>query len=190
MTIMVALTTPNRVSIAALALGLTALGCATSSTPAPYGQEHVIVDSPTGRSDLLLTREQYLSSDTLTVPPSRAWLALMQAYASFGVPLQGADATRRMIATQYFHAHSSFAGERMSRWLECGSTMTGDIASNYEITLRFGTLIDSSVAGRSIVRTAVSATAIAPGSGTTPVECSTRGALESRIAALVASKSN
>ena len=77
----------------------------------------------------------------------------------------------------------------MSRWLECGSTMTGDIATTYEITLRFGTLIDTSVAGRSIIRTSVTATAIAPGSGTTPVECSTRGALERRIAALVSSKS-
>lgn len=147
------------------------------------------MDSPSGRSDLLLTREQFLSSDTLTVPPARAWPALVQTYASFGVPLQGADAARRMIATQYFHAHANFAGERMSRWLECGSTMTGEIATSYEITLRLGTLIDTSVAGRSIVRTAITATAIAPGSGTTPVECSTRGALESRIAALVASKS-
>ena len=138
---------------------------------------------------MLLTRDQYLSSDTLTVSPARAWPALVQTYAGVGVPLQGADPVRRMIATQYVHAHANFAGERMSRWLECGSTMTGEIATTYEITLRFGSLIDTSVVGRSIIRTAVTATAIAPGSGTTPVECSTRGALERRIAALVASKS-
>jgi hypothetical protein len=36
----------------------------------------------------------------------------------------------------------------------------------------------------------MTARAIAPGSGTTPVECSTRGALEKHIAALVASKSS
>src|SRR5437764_12954009 len=113
----------------------------------------------------------------------------MQTYASFGVPLRGADQRRYLIAPQPVHAHASFAGERMSRWLECGSTMTGDIASAYEITLRFGSLLDTTVAGRSILRTAVTATAIAPGSGTTPVECSTRGALEKRIAALVASNS-
>ena len=163
--------------------------CASSSNPGPYAQQHVTVDSPSGRFDLLLTREQYLSSDTLTIAPARAWPALVQTYAGFAVPLQGADPKGRMIATQYFHAHGSFAGERMSRWLECGSTMTGDIATTYEITLRLGTLIDTSSAGRSIIRTAVSASAIAPGSGTTPVECSSRGSLERRIAALVASKS-
>lgn len=178
-----------RSSVVSLCLVLPALGCATSSTQGTYGEQHAIIDSPAGRSDLLLTREQYLSADTLTVTPSRAWSALVQTYASFGVPIQGADAARRVVATQYFHAHATFAGERLSRWLECGTTLTGDIASNYEITLRFGTEIDTSVVGRSILRTAVSATAIAPGSGTTSVECSTKGALESRIAALVASKS-
>jgi hypothetical protein len=178
-----------RVHLATLALLLGASACASGSGAGPYAQQHVTIDSPGGRFDMLLTRDQYLSSDTLTVSPARAWPALVQTYAGFGVPLQGADAARRMIATQYVHAHSNFAGERMSRWLECGSTMTGDIATTYEITLRFGTLIDTSVAGRSIIRTSVTATAIAPGSGTTPVECSTRGALERRIAALVSSKS-
>ena len=154
-----------------------------------YQQEHVIVDADGGRFDLLLTRDQYLTSDTLALPPSRAWKGLVQTYAGFGVPLQGADGQHYMIATQQFHAHSSFAGERLSRWIECGQTITGDIATSYEVTLRFGTLIDTSDVGRSIVRTALSATAIAPGSGTTPVECSSRGYFEKRIAALVASKS-
>jgi len=174
-----------------VALIVVTAGCASAGPGAQgsYQQDHVTVDAPGGRFDLLLTREHYLSSDTLTIAPSRAWPALVQTYASFGVPIQGADAARHVIATQYVHAHATFAGERMSRWLECGSTMTGDIASAYEITLRFGTMLDTSMAGRSIVRTALTATAIAPGSGTTPVECNTRGSLEKRIAALVASKS-
>lgn len=176
-----------RLAVAALAT----LACASSGSTGvgPYEQSHVIVDAPGGRYDLLLTREQYLSSDTLTVTPKAAWPALVQTYAAFGVPLQGADQSRYMIATQYFHAHSSFAGERMSRWLECGSTMTGDIATTYEITLRFGSLLDTSVVGRTIVRSAVTATAVATGTGTTPVQCSSRGSLEKRIAALVAAKS-
>lgn len=180
----------RRLSVVSLGLSLLAMGCATSSTQGTYVEQHAIVDTPSGRTDLLLTRELYISSDTLTVAPSRAWSALVQTYAALGVPMQGADPAGRVVATQYFHAHSTFAGERMSRWLECGTTITGDIASNYEITLRFGTLIDTSVVGRSILRTAVSATAIAPGSGTTSVECNTKGALERHIAALVASKSS
>ena len=176
-----------RLAVATLAT----LACATTGSTAsgPYEQSHVVVDAPGGRYDLLLTREQYLSSDTLTVSAKAAWPALVQTYTALGVPLQGADQSRYMIATNYFHAHSSFAGEPMSRWLECGSTMTGDIATSYEITLRLGSLMDTSVAGRTVLRTAVVATAIATGTGTTPVQCSSRGSLEKRIAALVASKS-
>ena len=177
-----------RLAVATLAT----LACASSGSTGSgaYEQSHVIVDAPGGRYDLLLTRELYLSSDTLTVAPKAAWAALVQTYAAFGVPLQGADQSSYMIATQYFHAHSSFAGERLSRWLECGSTMTGDIATTYEITLRFGSLLDTSVVGRTIVRSAVTASAVATGTGTTPVQCSSRGSLEKRIAALVASKSS
>lgn len=165
-------------------------GCAPTSTVSQgYQQEHMIVDAPGGRFDLLLTRDYSLSSDTLALPPARAWRGLVQAYAGFGAPLQGADAQHYMVATQPFHAHGSFAGERLSRWIDCGQSITGDIATSYEITLRFGTLLDTTQVGRSIVRTAVSATAIAPGSGTTPIECSTRGALEKRIAALAAANS-
>jgi len=179
----------RRTRISVVAAAVIAVGCASTGSQGTYQQSHVTVDGPGGRYDLLLTREQYLSSDTLTISPKQAWPALVQTYAGFGIPLQGADRKSYMIATQYVHAHASFAGERMSRWLECGSTMTGDIATVYEITLRFGTLLDTSVAGRTVVRTAVNATAVAPGSGTTPVECSSRGSLEKRIAALVASKS-
>lgn len=168
---------------------LAACASASSSAGTDYQQEHVIVDAGDSRFDLLLTRDHYLTSDTLALPASRAWKGLVQTYASFGVPLQGADGQHYMIATDPFHVHSNFAGERLSRWLDCGESITGDIATSYEVTLRFGTLIDTSDAGRSIFRTAVSATAIAPGSGTTPVECSSRGNLEKRIAALAASKS-
>ena len=169
---------------------ISAASCASSGGSADPGfqQEHIQLDSPGGRFDMLLTRDQYLSSDTITVPPAKAWPALVATYAEFGIPLQGADPARRMIATQYAHPHGSFAGQRLSRWIDCGSSITGDIATSYEVTLRFGTLIDSSVAGRSILRSAFSATAVAPGGGTTPVTCTSRRSFEKHIAALVQSK--
>jgi len=183
----------NRLRLRAiLSLAVISSACASAGSTieeGSYQQSHVILDAPAGRYDLLLTRDGYMSSDTLVVPTKSAWGGLLQTYAEFGVPLQGADPVARIVATQYFHAHATFAGERMSRWLECGSTLTGDIASNYEITMRFGSLIDTSVVGRSIVRTVLTATAVAPGSGTNTIECRSRGNFEKRIATLVASKS-
>ena len=61
---------PSRLTLAAAA-ALAAFGCASagSGDPGPYQQSHVTVEAPGGRYDLLLTREQFLSSDTLTVSP-------------------------------------------------------------------------------------------------------------------------
>src|SRR5437763_10627299 len=86
---------------------ISAAACAsTGSRSQPtYEQQRISVDGPEGRYDLLLTREQYLSSDTLTIPPARAWSALVQTYAGFGIPLQGADPVGRMIATNDVRAH-------------------------------------------------------------------------------------
>src|SRR5690348_13092451 len=175
---------------ALVAAAVTVASCAsTNAVNTGYRQEHMVVDAPGGRFDLLLTSDHELSSDTLVLPPAQAWRGLVQTYAGFGAPLQGADGQRYMIATESFHAHATFAGERMNRWFDCGQSITGDIATSYEITLRLGTLIDTSSTGRSIIRSAIDATAIAPGSGTTPVECSSRGTLEKRIAALAAAQS-
>jgi hypothetical protein len=170
---------------------LTAAACASAgpAVEGTYQQDRLTFESPGGQFDVLLTRQRYLSSDTITTTPARAWSALVQTYSELGIPLQGADPTNHMIATQYAHVHGSFAGERLSRWIDCGSSITGDVATMYEVTLRLGTIIDTSAAPRSVLRTAVSASAVAPGSGTTPVDCNTRGALEKRIAALVISKS-
>src|SRR5256885_6875403 len=119
---------------AVVALIVVTAGCPSAGPGAQgsYQQDHMTVDAPGGRFDLLLTREQHLSSDTLTIAPSRAWPALVQTYASFGVPIQGADAARHVIATQYVHAHATFAGERMSRWLECGSTRSEEHTSELQ----------------------------------------------------------
>ena len=181
----------NDLHVALLCGALAGVGACASvpSASTGYQQEHVIVDAGDSRFDLLLSHDHYLTSDTLALPASKAWRGLVQTYAGFGVPLQGADGQHYMIATEPFHTHGSFAGERLSRWLDCGQSITGDIATSYEVTLRFGTLIDTSEAGRSIVRTSVNAMAVAPGSGTTPIECSSRGTFEKHIAALVAAKS-
>src|SRR5579885_2528658 len=104
----------HRVLKAVLSAAVLSTACASGGSAVEQGsyeQSHVILDAPGGRYDLLLTRDGYMSSDTLVVTPKSAWGGLLQTYAGFGVPLQGADPAARMIATQYFHAHATFAGE-------------------------------------------------------------------------------
>ena len=177
--------------LVAFAMAGLAASCASRTGPSTVRmrEERMILDVGGLPFDVKLFHDERLSSDTLEVAPGIAWRGLVQAYASLGVPLQGANAQGRVITTKYFRAHHDFLGERISRWLDCGSSLTGEIATTYELTMRMATMIDTSLAGRSILLTALTATAIAPGSGTTPVRCQTRGSLEKRLAVLAREKS-
>src|SRR4051812_15424115 len=99
-------------------LAVAACASAGSGVEGTYQQDRLTFESPGGQFDVLLTRQRFLSSDTITLAPARAWSALVQTYAELGIPLQGADPTNHMIATQYAHLHGSFAGERLSRWID------------------------------------------------------------------------
>lgn len=160
---------------------------AAPTTEGTVSREDVSVDAGgMGLIDVTLWRDESLSADTVAPAPAAAWPALMRAYAALGVPLQGADAKRRVIATRFFHAHSRFAGESLSRWLDCGSSITGDIASSYEITMRIGTRVDSLSGGGARLSSAVSAVATAVGSSSPPVHCTSRRTLEKRLAEMTA----
>lgn len=83
---------------------------------------------------------------------------------------------RRLIA-------SRIAGQPMSRWLECGSGLTGQHADTWRITLSYAVFVDTASAGASRVGVALFATARNPeGVSTSAVACGSTGALEREIA--------
>ena len=172
-------------------LVLLAAGCASGggASTVRSTQERVTFDLGGGAFDMKLFRDEVLSADTLALAPAMAWQGLLRAYASLGVPLQGANARQRVIATQHFRGFRNFAGERLSRWLDCGSSITGDIATTYEVTMRLATMVDTSLADRSVLVTAFTATAVATGSGTTPVHCRSLGKFEKQLAQMAREKS-
>jgi hypothetical protein len=174
---------------AAVAFGSAA--CAsTSSAGSAYQEEHVTLNGVgNSRYDILLTHDRSLSSDTIAVPTPQAWKGLVRTYMSFGAQMEGVDGQHYMIATQPFRVHGTFAGESMSKWIDCGQSIMGDRSMTYEVTLRLGTLLDTTDAAHPIARTGMIAMAVTPGTSTAPIECGSRGTLERRIAALAASNS-
>jgi hypothetical protein len=170
---------------------LAVTACAAASPlGSPYQEEHVSLNGVgNGRYDILLTHDRSLSSDTVGVATPQAWKGLVRTYMSFGAPLEGVDGQHYMIATEPFRVHGTFAGESMSKWIDCGQSIMGDRASTYEVTLRLGTLLDTTDVAHPVARTAMIATAVTPGSSTAPIECGSRGLLERRIAALALSNS-
>jgi hypothetical protein len=149
-------------------------------------EERVSLDSP-GGGDLMLRLTHDVSgyTDTVAVASGPAWAALMRAYGTIGLAITASDPSKRLLASGPLRVHRRLGGQALSQYLDCGSSLTGDNADQYEITLRVASEIEPAGA-QSIVRSQVTATAVAVGSSNSPMRCSSKLNLERRIARLVA----
>jgi hypothetical protein len=176
------------ITLAALTVFSACASGSHSSIPsARTEEERVTLDAPggSGSINLRLTHDVSGSADTVALATAPAWAALMRAYATLGIPISASDPSRHVLGAGPLRAHRKFGGMALSHALECGSSITGDNADMYEVTLRLVSEIEPAGA-QSIVRTQVAATAREVGSSNSPLRCSSKHGLEQRIARLVA----
>lgn len=115
--------------------------------------------------------------------PDSAAAALQAAYAVVGIPITLQDAATGRLGNPRFVTRSRIANEPMSRFLNCGQTLTGNRADRDQITMSIVTTVRRSPTGGSQVETLLTASAQDRTSGNVGdmIPCTTRGALESRI---------
>jgi hypothetical protein len=164
-----------------------ASGSGGSSIPSSRTvEERVTLDAPGGGDlTLRLTHDASGSADTVAIASAPAWAALMRAYGTLGLAITASDPGKHLLGAGPFRVHRRLAGQALSQYLDCGSSLTGDNADQYEVTLRVASEIEPAGA-QSIVRSQVTATAVAVGSSNSPLRCSSKYNLERRIARLVA----
>lgn len=115
-----------------------------------------------------------------------AWRALPGVFAAFGIVPQHLDSEQKILGNFEHVVRRTLAGEPLSRYLSCGSTMSGSIADSYDVRLSVASQLLPAEAGQSLVRTRVEATARSrEGVSGSPVPCGTTGRLEARIAELL-----
>ena len=168
------------------------MGCASGSSgggsipSSRTVEERVHLDAPSGGDfTLRLTHDASGSADTVALASGPAWAALMRAYTKLGMPISASFPDKHLLGTGPFRAHHRLGGEALSQYLDCGSSITGDNADQYEVTLRVVSEIEP-VGAQSVVRSQLAATAIAVGSSNSALHCSSKHTLERRIARLVA----
>jgi hypothetical protein len=174
-----------------LTLALVA-GCASGSggggsiPTARTEEERIHLDAPSGGNfTLRLTHDASGYADTVALASGPAWAALMRAYTNLGMPISASFPEKHLLGTGPFRVHRRLGGQALSQYLDCGSSITGDNADQYEVTLRVVSEIEPAGA-QSIVRTQLAATAVAVGSSNSLLHCSSKHTLERRIARLVA----
>ena len=125
-------------------------------------------------------------TDAVQATPEAAWAALPKAYADLGIPVREVSEASRVLGNSRFVISRRLGDTPLSRYLECGSGLTGPFADRYRIEMLVRTTVVPAETGGVRVESYVEASARNPeGSSNTGVACATTQRLEREIAARV-----
>jgi hypothetical protein len=183
------------VTPAALALAASILaGCAGGTPPSPLsssrpGETTVSVETPTQRAETIIRNDDFVAITELDVPRSTAWRHLREVWMGVGLPEPTVDERAFTLAVVNHSTARRLGGTPLSTYLSCGRSMTGWNADTHRIRLTVHTLLEPVGTSRTRLHTRVDATAMSTeGASTSPVLCTSRGALEALIARRVAER--
>lgn len=165
------LTPGNRLLVAVIA-------CAVSTSAASAQRATVGLRASTERIVMDTVGQQ------IAVPHQvdRVYHATILAFETLKIPVTLADSGQRMVGNLKLVKSNSLAGSSFTRWISCGSSMTGLRAATYRITMPIVVMLDPDGAEKSKLRVALVAQAQdMQGASTEPVMCGSTGALEKRI---------
>jgi hypothetical protein len=134
--------------------------------------------------DIAWTRDHHISEKTLEVPSNTAWSAYPAAFADLGLDPNIIDSGQMVFGSAANHRHT-LGKTRLSHYFDCGNMLGVSTADSYEVWVRLVSQILPIDGSLSTVRTEVEATARAGDRPGETVRCSSTGALESRLAALL-----
>lgn len=165
-----------------------ALVATLALAPIAAAQTPIVVRALVGRTGRVLADTM---GATFEAPASsgRTFAAMHAVLADLKIPTEVRDSAVLQIGNAGFVKRGSFAGRRMSAWLDCGNSMSGPRADNYRVEL--GVVAFVSAVGReaATIRMAVIGTALDVGEASRPmVACFTTGALERRLHELLLKK--
>ncbi len=142
----------------------------------------------TGDVTARIYTESSVSSDLIPANPDAVWTALISVYEDLEVPLALQDREGGQIGNPQFGPRR-LAGQRLSRFLECGSGLTAaPYADQYSVTLYLVSRIAAAGDGETRLRTEVEAMAKPWDVSASPVYCTSKRTLEAMIVERVSEK--
>lgn len=168
---------------APLPLVLLLAGCAASltSSPGPRQVSTVIIEDPSGPTgSLAVSGAPRFMGGGVAVPVAQARAALPAVYQGLGLAGGGPTAEGGYAAPRV-QATRALAGVRLSRYLDCGSTVSMANADHYAVTLQVATRLSETTPGATLAETMVQATARPIGTSGEAVACTSTGQLEREI---------
>ena len=171
------------------------LGCASAQTqdsPEPRasgGVELTRVDTPKGVFVTQLSTATSVIETPVDATIDATWDAVADVYTALGVTVGTLDTRTRIIGNPGVRMRRSLAGVKLSSYFDCGISALGKRnADSYSLSVDMLTQVLPGEKKSSTLRTRVRASAADEGSSERRVTCSSTGALEARIADMVAER--
>lgn len=177
---------PTLRPLAVLLVGLGAAACASSGGDMPAGGNTSVntqlqTDYGARSISLRTVEEVSVRTDTLRRASGELFRQLAATYDELGVPITTVNTEARLLGATEARLRRDLGGAPLSRYLRCGSTVTGSIADQYEVYLTAITQLEELETGGTGVYTHVRGFAVQGGRAGNDIRCATRGRLEREI---------
>ena len=167
----------RRLAVALLALS--ALACAAPPAGPPPGGGDTRIEPGGASRGILLSNEMASSSVTFPHSADRTWAALRSAFEALEIPFS--ENARETTLGHPGFSSRRIAGNRMSRYFDCGSNVTGPVADRYRVTIAIQSAVLGESPDTSELVTTLDAVATARDTRSGNLHCTSTGALERLI---------
>lgn len=118
----------------------------------------------------------------VSAPPGRVFTAAAMVMQNLRIPIDVRDSAGGLLGAAKLVRTRNLAGSALSRYLECGSGMTGPRADSHRVQMPLLLFIDAAPEGKTKLRIALAASAQDnSGTSNSPVTCGSTGALEGQL---------
>jgi hypothetical protein len=118
----------------------------------------------------------------VAAPPMKVFAAASMVLNNLRIPIDVSDSTIGLLGAAKLTRSRNLAGRALSRYLECGSGMTGPRADTHRVQMPLLFMLDPGADGGTRLRIALVGSAMDnAGTSTQPVACASTGILEGEL---------
>jgi hypothetical protein len=128
-----------------------------------------------------------LDETAVLAPSAAVWRVLSSVYEQLDIPVTHSDARGAELGNPGFRAWQ-VEGRRMAAYVDCGTSLKGQLANLYDVTLSVMTRLTEGPIGATIVTTTVDAFGTPRAVSGNEVPCRSRAVLERRVVEVIAEK--
>jgi len=174
-------------------LTISAIGaCSTGNNPSAGGAPVVTsvvkpneLYTPGMRYDLTTVEDKNVMLIPILAPIDSVWKVLPGVFVELGVDPGTVDQSQHYIANTSFAVRRTLGNTRVSKYVECGGTVSGKTADQSSVTLSLTVQVVADSGGISQLRMQFDGFATMDGAVANRIHCASTGQLEARVARMV-----